>query len=207
MTFSNAFKTGAIYKLPKGSIVFNILMNVGLYGLFTVICFYTARPPRRLVTACEALLARAPWLPRWARRVMTPKQMSREQAVAVCFCGAAKTTSVGIPLVSAMWAQQDELTRAYVTIPVMLYTMEQVFLAQILVYVFRHYLKRGQVMDGRKESMTDDMEDFPGEGAAGRGEEEEGAEEVHAVGGEPGEHKYMGGRGRQEQYSHHLATD
>ncbi|KAK7737731.1 LRR receptor-like serine/threonine-protein kinase RGI2 [Cytospora paraplurivora] len=205
VTFSNAFKTGAIYQLPKGSIVFNILMNVGLYGLFTVICFYTARPPRRLVIFCESLFSRAPWLPRWVRRIITPKQMSREQAVAVCFCGAAKTTSVGIPLVSAMWAQQDELTRAYVTIPVMLYTMEQVFLAQILVYVFRHYLKRGEAMDNRKKSM-DDLEGVPGEGTASR-DEEDGVEEVDAVGGELGEHKYMGDHGRQEQHSHHLASD
>lgn len=41
-----------------------------------------------------------------------------------------------------MWAGQDELKRAYLQIPVLLYTMEQVFLAQGLVYVFKWYLKR-----------------------------------------------------------------
>lgn len=149
-TFSNAFQTGAIYQIPKGSIIFNVIMNVFLYGLFTVICFTMARPPYRLVVAFERRFAGATWIPRFVRRIITPKQMSKEQTIAVCFCGAAKTTSVGIPLVSAMWAQKDDLTRASVAIPVMLYTMEQVFLAQVLVYAFRHYLKRGET---RKESM------------------------------------------------------
>ncbi|ROV98977.1 hypothetical protein VSDG_03779 [Cytospora chrysosperma] len=155
-TFSNAFETGAIYQIPKASIIFNVIMNVVLYGLFTTICFTMARPPRRLVAALEGRLGDAAWIPRAVRRVVTPRRMSKEQTIAVCFCGAAKTTSVGIPLVSAMWAQKDELTRASVAIPVMLYTMEQVFLAQGLVYVFRHYLKRDEV---RKESV--DLERVP----------------------------------------------
>lgn len=52
--------------------------------------------------------------------------MSKEQTIAVCFCGAAKTTSLGIPLVTSMWTQADDLTRAFITIPVLLYTIEQV---------------------------------------------------------------------------------
>lgn len=158
-------------------------MNVVLYGLFTTICFTLARPPRRLVTAFEVRFGEAAWIPRAVRRVITPKRMSKEQTIAVCFCGAAKTTSVGIPLVSAMWAQKDELTRASVAIPVMLYTMEQVFLAQVLVYAFRHYLKRGEV---RKKSM--DLERVPVPGEEGRrvgadevdGADKEGADERKA---------------------------
>jgi sodium/bile acid cotransporter 7 len=65
-----------------------------------------------------------------------------EETIAVCFCGAAKTTSVGIPLVTAMWAESDDLTRAYIQIPVLLYTIEQVFVAQLVVYFFKWYLRR-----------------------------------------------------------------
>lgn len=70
------------------------------------------------------------------------RRLSRAQTVAVCFCGAAKTQSLGIPLIAAMWTHADPLTMAYIEIPVVLYTMEQVFLAQGLVYVFKWYLKR-----------------------------------------------------------------
>lgn len=138
--------------MPKGSIIFTIFMNIGLYILFTVICFVLARPPHDLVkTAIASRLAR--WsIPGPIRRLITPKQMSKEQAVAVCFCGAAKTSGVGIPLVAAMWASQDELKRSYLAIPVLLYTMEQVFLAQGLVYVFKWYLRRNVHSDLDVES-------------------------------------------------------
>ncbi|POS77172.1 sodium/bile acid cotransporter [Diaporthe helianthi] len=150
-TFSNAFQTGAIQGLPTQSILFNVFMNIGLYALFTGVCFVAARPPHRLFIAFETRAAQR-YLPQWVRRAMAPKQMSKEQTVAVCFCGAAKTTSVGIPLVAAMWHSKDTETQALLDIPVLLYTMEQVFLAQVLVYVFRWYLRRGEV---RKESMVD----------------------------------------------------
>lgn len=97
-------------------------------------------------------------VPRRVRRVLAPKRMSKEQTVAVCFCGAAKTTSVGIPLVSAMWAQKDDLTRASLAIPVLLYTMEQVFLAQILVYGFRRYLRRGEGPEKKAAAVGVDVE-------------------------------------------------
>lgn len=163
-------------------------MNVVLYGLFTTICFTMARPPRRLVAALEGRLGDAAWIPRAVRRVVTPRRMSKEQTIAVCFCGAAKTTSVGIPLVSAMWAQKDELTRAAVAIPVMLYTMEQVFLAQGLVYVFRHYLKRDEV---RKESVDLERVPVPVPGEEGG---RVGADEVDGADERKGECQITGGQ-------------
>ncbi|CAN8097214.1 unnamed protein product [Discula destructiva] len=141
-TFSNAFMTGTLYTMPKSSILFNIFMNMALYILFTIICFVLARPPHNLVKRAIASRLASRSIPRCVRHFITPRQMSKEQAIAVCFCGAAKTTGVGIPLVAAMWAGHSPEIRAAIAIPVLLYTMEQVFLAQILVYVFKWYLKR-----------------------------------------------------------------
>lgn len=104
-------------------------MNIALYLVFTVLCFYIARPPLVLANLLnpyllESRLTRR--LPNFIKRIISVKRMSREQTVAVCFCGAAKTTSLGIPLVTAMWKDADNLTRAYIQIPVLLYTIEQV---------------------------------------------------------------------------------
>ncbi|KAH7023636.1 putative sodium bile acid cotransporter [Ilyonectria destructans] len=161
-TFSGAFGTGALFQLSTSNVIFNVFMNVALYILFTLICFYTARPPQRLTdwVAASRLGQTHP-------RALIPRRMSKEQTIAVCFCGAAKTTSLGIPLVSAMWARADDLTRAYIQIPVLLYTIEQVFLAQMLVYVFRWYLRRGEKKQG------DDTEE-----ESGRTEVVEGDREV-----------------------------
>ncbi|KAH7328484.1 putative sodium bile acid cotransporter [Stachybotrys elegans] len=149
-TFSNAFHTGAIFRLSTPAILFNIFMNIALYMVYTVICFLAARPPKLLGAYVNPRLAdseRGKKLPGFLRRIVTVKRMSREQTIAVCFCGAAKTTSLGIPLVTAMWAAADDLTRAYIQIPVLLYTVEQVFIAQMLVFVFKWYLRRGREMD------------------------------------------------------------
>lgn len=127
-------------------------MNIGLYTLFTVICFVMARPPHDLVKKAMSSRLASHSIPRPIRHFITPRQMSKEQAIAVCFCGAAKTTSVGIPLVAAMWSSLPTLKVAFLQIPVLLYTMEQVFLAQGLVYVFRWYMKRKAHSDLDTES-------------------------------------------------------
>jgi solute carrier family 10 (sodium/bile acid cotransporter), member 7 len=88
-----------------------------------------ARPPAVICNFLNAyvaesrLLAKCPCI---VRRALTVRRMGMDLTIAVCFCGAAKTTSLGIPLVSAMWSQADNLTRAYIQVPVLLYTIEQV---------------------------------------------------------------------------------
>lgn len=156
-TFCGAFATGALFVLPKASLIFNIFMNIALYLLFTVICFFFARPPLLVVTWVEDMFDKNKplgKLPAFFKRIMVPKRMSKEQTIAVCFCGAAKTTSLGIPLVTAMWSHSDNLRRAFIQIPVLLYTIEQVFIAQLLVYVFRRYAKGGQTGGGADEDTA-----------------------------------------------------
>lgn len=128
-TFSGAFQTGALFRLSKASVIFNVFINVALYMVFTVICFFAARPPLWLAARLNPVIAGSRLtrrLPARLKRILTVKQMSKPQTVAVCFCGAAKTTSLGIPLVTSMWNAADDLTRAYIQIPVLLYTIEQV---------------------------------------------------------------------------------
>jgi len=70
----------------------------------------------------------------------------------VCFCGAAKTTGLGVPMVAAMWANADPLKVDSIEIPVVLYTTEQIFCAQLFVYVFRRWLRK----DEEAEEGTDE---------------------------------------------------
>ncbi|KAF5026053.1 hypothetical protein F66182_1845 [Fusarium sp. NRRL 66182] len=150
-TFSGAFGTGALKDLSTSNVLFLVFINVALYALFTAICFLAARPPEaftRVTTSSR--------LGRVLPQVLLPKRMSKEQTIAVCFCGAAKTTSLGIPLASSMWARADDLTRAYIQIPVLLYTIEQVFMAQGLVYVFRWYMRRGSKERADEEETEQD---------------------------------------------------
>lgn len=174
-TFSGAFETGALFKISKPSVVWVIFMNIAIYLVFTLLCFFAARPPAVLARAINPRVADSRLgrrLPKFVRRAMTLRQMSMEETIAVCFCGAAKTTSLGIPLVSAMWAQSDDLTRAFIQIPVLLYTIEQVglatvqkvfitnscyqvFVAQMLVHFFKWYTRRLDRSQSDSETQTE----------------------------------------------------
>ncbi|KAK8057733.1 hypothetical protein PG996_011670 [Apiospora saccharicola] len=157
-TFSGAFKTGAFYLPSKSSIVFNIVMNLVLYAVFTVICFYAAYPPQLLTRNINKIGAESELglrLPQIMRRALTVKQLPKVEVIAVCFCGAAKTTSVGIPLAEAMWAQHNDLTKSLVQVPILLYTTEQVFVAQFLTIFFRWWLERGNKPPGNEQCATD----------------------------------------------------
>lgn len=165
-TFSSAFKTGALYQLPKGSIIFDVFTNVATYLIFTLCCFFLARPPTTVVNVINRNVADSrigQRLPNIVRRAVTVRQMSKAQTVAICFCGAAKTQSLGIPLIAAMWTHTDPLTVAYIEIPVVLYTMEQVFLAQGFVYFFKWYLRRDREKSEPEAETQPNNDLYPGE--------------------------------------------
>lgn len=134
-----------MYALPTSSIVFNIFVNIAEYLFFTALCFYIANPPQWMIRHLNAHVADSKLgfkLPEVVRRVITVKRMPRDQTVAVCFCGAAKTTSLGIPLIAAMWSQMDDFTISAIQVPVLLYTVEQVFVAQFFTIVFKNWLDK-----------------------------------------------------------------
>ncbi|KAI0180235.1 hypothetical protein GGR52DRAFT_234028 [Hypoxylon sp. FL1284] len=156
-TFSGAFQTGALTALPKTSVIFNVFLNVAEYILFTAVCYWIASPPEflaRLVNSYVADSRLCPRLPSIVKRAVTIKKMPKELVVAVCFCGAAKTTGVGIPLAGAMWSQLDNFTIASIQVPVLLYTVEQVFVAQFFTIFFRWWLRRAEKGISDAESNT-----------------------------------------------------
>ncbi|KAI1100006.1 SBF-like CPA transporter family-domain-containing protein [Jackrogersella minutella] len=167
-TFSGAFQTGALTALPKSSVIFNVFMNIAEYILFTAICFWIASPPDVLSRPINAAVADSrlgSHLPETIRRAVTVKKMPKELVVAVCFCGAAKTTSVGIPLTAAMWSQLDNFTISSIQVPVLLYTVEQVFIAQFFTIFFRWWLHRTTkgALDA-ESAMTREQENRTDEG-------------------------------------------
>lgn len=131
------------------------------YLAFTVICYYIAYPPRPFVAVFNKYTAESrigSLLPGVVRRAITMKRMSRELVIAVCFCGAAKTTSVGIPLAASMWSKQDNFIISSIQVPVLLYTVEQVFIAQFLTIFFKWWLQQSKKQATDIESWeTDDI--------------------------------------------------
>lgn len=129
------------------SIIFVVLFNIGLYITLTVVCFFAARPPRFLSSRG------------WSKRVFKP--MSPEQAIAVCFCGPAKSTALGIPLLYAMWEPLDLYTKAKTSVPVLLYTTEQIAVAHFFVQMFKRWharvAEKQDVEQGHEDETNVDM--------------------------------------------------
>lgn len=120
-----------------------VLFNIALYIALTVICFFIARPPRCLASHS------------WSNPIFKP--MPPEETIAVCFCGPAKSTALGIPLLYAMWAGIDLFTKARTSIPVLLYTTEQICVAQFFVYLFRKWHTRISEKQNMEQSGHEEM--------------------------------------------------
>ncbi|KAJ5584977.1 uncharacterized protein N7459_004777 [Penicillium hispanicum] len=127
-TFSSCFATGALQTLSVQSIVFVVLFNIALYIALTGVCFFSSRPPKILGSHS------------WSEQMF--KQLPPEETIAVCFCGPAKSTALGIPLLYAMWAPVDLFTKAKTSVPVLLYTTEQICVAHFFVQLFRRWHAR-----------------------------------------------------------------
>lgn len=130
VTFSSCFATGALKDLSTETVVFVVLFNIALYVFLTAVCFSLSRPP-------QSLCARAK-IGRWHFL----KQAPPEEAIAVCFCGPAKSTALGIPLLYAMWTPVDLFLKAKTSVPVLLYTTEQLFVAHFFVHAFQWWKQR-----------------------------------------------------------------
>ncbi|KGO74299.1 putative sodium bile acid cotransporter [Penicillium italicum] len=143
-TFSSCFATGALQTLSAQSIVFVVLFNILLYITLTAVCFFCSRPPRILSSR------------RWSKPIF--KRMSPEQTIAVCFCGPAKSTALGIPLLYAMWQPVDLFLKSKTSVPVLLYTTEQICVAHFFVQLFRWWHARTVEKEDTDVSTRDDIE-------------------------------------------------
>ncbi|KAK9320772.1 SBF-like CPA transporter family-domain-containing protein [Lipomyces orientalis] len=118
-SFSTSFASGAFETVSHASVIMVCFLNVGLYLLFTVICF---------------LAARCPGLP-------GKFHFSRPDTVSIMLCGAAKTVALGVPLINAQYGSTSEKV-GFASIPLVLYQGEQILVAQVLVPIFRRWIER-----------------------------------------------------------------
>ncbi|CAI7633166.1 unnamed protein product [Penicillium glandicola] len=152
-TFSSCFATGALQTLSAQSIVFVVLFNILLYITLTAVCFFFSRPPQIFSSR------------HWSKPIF--KRMSPEETIAVCFCGPAKSTALGIPLLYAMWQPVDLYLKAKTSVPVLLYTTEQICVAHFFVQLFRWWHARIVEKEDLNDNTGDDVEIGMADGSRG----------------------------------------
>ncbi|PYH45620.1 uncharacterized protein BP01DRAFT_382642 [Aspergillus saccharolyticus JOP 1030-1] len=166
-TFSSCFATNALQTMSTQNIIFVVLFNIALYVFLTGACFLISRPPTCLsrIEIPIPIPVSAP-LAAWLSRKTTiqqphPKETPRsnlvtfkmvrvtpfrplppKEAIAVCFCGPAKSTALGIPLLYAMWGSLELYLKAKTSVPVLLFTTEQICVAQLFVHLLGWWRRR-----------------------------------------------------------------
>lgn len=114
-TFSDAFASHAFDALSASSVILIVFLNLGLYPLFTLICFLLCRLP------------------------IKGYNIPKGQATAVCFCGPPKSITTGIVLIYSQYGNFSALDQAIISIPLSLYQGMQVFIAQAFVIAFKKW--------------------------------------------------------------------
>jgi solute carrier family 10 (sodium/bile acid cotransporter), member 7 len=124
--FSSCFYYQALKNISHESVILVCFLNVGLYIFFTLFSLLIARPP---------IFPRSHILHKVFYR------FSKHDTIAICFCAPAKSVSIGVPLIGAMWgAEFSNSVQSLVMVPVILYQAEQILCGQIAVILFRRWL-------------------------------------------------------------------
>ncbi|PGH15451.1 hypothetical protein AJ79_02428 [Helicocarpus griseus UAMH5409] len=163
-SFSTCFSTGALQSLSHETIILVTLINVVFYLFLTCITFILAYPPSAIISRAEPTTITTSTTTRaklnsLCHSLLTNliKRTPPPETIAICFCGPAKTTSLGIPMIYAMYSTKTDLQLvSKLSVPVILYTTEQIFCAHFMVYLFRRWGERRAEERDEKEQMDGD---------------------------------------------------
>lgn len=140
-SFSTAFYQKAFESVPKASCIFLVFFNIGMYGFWTIICFFIARPPFILWIFPTEPNETSSKTYTICYKIFRPFYYNRRDTITVMFCGAAKTAALGVSLVSSQYGDNFEyLGRLLVSL--VLYQALQVITAQCMVSSFKKWEKK-----------------------------------------------------------------
>ncbi|CAO3698170.1 unnamed protein product [Rhizopus stolonifer] len=128
--FSDAVYAGSFSAVKPKDIVAVAIINAGFYILFSLVCLTLGRLP----------LPRFINTPGWVEKL----RYSREDTVAIMYCGATKTVAMGVPLINVLYSSGDPGTIGVLSTPLLLYHVEQLILGNIEVELLKKWVTRGQ---------------------------------------------------------------
>lgn len=137
-SFSTAFHQRAFESVSHACIIFVIFFNIAIYLFFTGICYLWARPwflPLLFPTEPTQDSSKAY---KTFYKILSPFYCTKKNAIAVMFCGAAKTAALGVSLVTSQYGS-DSPHLGKLLVPLVLYQSEQVITANFLVSFFKKW--------------------------------------------------------------------
>ncbi|CAF4077568.1 unnamed protein product [Adineta steineri] len=117
--FCTAFATGSFQAIQKKDLLILVLTDAGIYVFFSSLIMFIARLP----------------IPCW--------QFSRKDTVAIMFCGATKALTIGITLINAFYGNQNQDITGVLSLPMIIYHVEQLAIGAIEVVLLKKWIERG----------------------------------------------------------------
>ncbi|CAF3008609.1 unnamed protein product [Rotaria sp. Silwood2] len=117
--FCTAVATGSFQTIHGKDLGALIIIDAGIYIGFSLLIMITARIPIR----------------HW--------QFSREDTVAIMFCGATKTVAMGVPLINILYTGGDQEVIGLLSLPLIMYHVEQLILGAVEVLLLKKWVTTG----------------------------------------------------------------
>ncbi|CAF3688029.1 unnamed protein product [Rotaria sp. Silwood1] len=117
--FCTAVATESFHTINGKDLAALIIINAGIYIIFSLLIMITARIPIRY----------------W--------QFSREDTVAIMFCGATKTVAMGVPLINILYTGGDQEVIGLLSLPLIMYHVEQLILGAIEALLLKKWVTTG----------------------------------------------------------------
>ncbi|ORX45687.1 hypothetical protein DM01DRAFT_1386489 [Hesseltinella vesiculosa] len=142
--------TRAFYSLSGVDIVAILFVDISLYLLACAFCLFIARLPWPFKRWQEPA-----WLDKW--------RFSREDAVAIMYCGATKTVSMGIPLINVLYSSTSSGVVGVLSLPLLLYHISQLFIGNFQVPLLKKWIQHGKDEDNMtlQVSQISEAESLP----------------------------------------------
>lgn len=165
-SFSTAFKQHAFTSVSHVCIIFLCFFNLGIYFLFTGLCFLVARPFFIIkLFPEEPTKGESTRVYYYSYKFLRPFYYNKRDTICIMFCGAAKTAALGVSLVTSQYGD-DKSHLGTLLVPVVLYQSEQVIAASLFVPLFKRWCQDEQ------EQSDDEIKEDLESGPAGYKEEE-----------------------------------
>lgn len=154
-TFSTAFKQGSFTSVSHVCIIFVCFFNLGLYLLFTGICYLLSRPYFILkLFPVEPIKGDVSKLYYYSYKVFRPFYYNKKDTICIMFCGAAKTAALGVSLITSQYGD-NKSHLGKLLVPLVLYQSEQVITASWFVPFFKRWAQDEEESSIEQQSDED----------------------------------------------------
>ncbi|CEG74747.1 hypothetical protein RMATCC62417_09908 [Rhizopus microsporus] len=127
--FCDGVASDAFHRTSGVDIVAIIFVDIFMYLFGCATCIYIARLPWPTKNEPK-------WVSKW--------RFSRKDTVAIMYCGATKTVSMGIPLINVLYANTSYGIVGLLSLPLLMYHICQLFLGNFQVALLKKWVEKDE---------------------------------------------------------------